>query len=152
MSKEHAWKSTLLARAEAHQNAPTHLQINDFRNIDAGRRVLVNRHVGRRFDAVCDTVLTQFVSALLAIRFCASSVRESRRGPHSVVGSCFVMLRSRCFDRCSNEEVQHILASFPLVKAALIDFPPGSPLRFLAHSSVFGRPVGARAISRSCRH
>jgi hypothetical protein len=70
--KEHAWKSTPLARADAHQNAPTHLQINDFRNIDARRRVLVNHRVDRGFEGVCDTVLTQ----------CRSSVTTTSKETH----------------------------------------------------------------------
>src|SRR5260221_9653428 len=57
--KEHAWKSTLVARADAHQMPPTHARINDFRNIDVCRRVLVNDGVPLGFRGVCDTVLTQ---------------------------------------------------------------------------------------------
>jgi hypothetical protein len=33
--KEHAWKSTPVARADAHQIPATHFRFNDFRNIDA---------------------------------------------------------------------------------------------------------------------
>jgi len=47
------------ARADAQQNPPTHLRINDFRNIDTRRRVLVNHRVDQGFKGVCDTVLTQ---------------------------------------------------------------------------------------------
>jgi len=57
--KEHAWKSTLSARADAHEIPPTHSRINDVRNIDTRRRVPVNHRVDRGFEGVCDTVLTQ---------------------------------------------------------------------------------------------
>src|SRR5262245_24781994 len=57
--KEHAWKSTPPARADALQNAPTHLRINDFRNCDTRRRVPVNHCVDRGFRGVCDPVVTQ---------------------------------------------------------------------------------------------
>ena len=60
----HAWKSTLLARADAHEIPPTHCPINDFRNNDVPRRVPVNDDVDRGFRGVCDTVLTQFRFAL----------------------------------------------------------------------------------------
>jgi len=32
--KEHAWKSTSVARADAHQIPRTHFRFDDFRNID----------------------------------------------------------------------------------------------------------------------
>src|SRR5262249_39331355 len=47
--KEHAWKATPRARADAHQIPPTHLSFNDFRNIDMRRRFPVNRGVDRGF-------------------------------------------------------------------------------------------------------
>ena len=40
--KEHAWKSTLPARADAHEIPPTQFRINNFRNIDARRSLAVN--------------------------------------------------------------------------------------------------------------
>ena len=58
-SIEHAWKSDRFTRADARQDPPTQFRINDFRNIDALRRVLVNHGVDRGFEGVCDTVLTQ---------------------------------------------------------------------------------------------
>jgi len=39
--KEHAWKLTPAARADAHQLLPTHSPINNFRNIDRRRCVPV---------------------------------------------------------------------------------------------------------------
>jgi len=49
-SIEHAWKSTPLARADAHEISPTQFQINDFRNINTRRRFLVNHRVDRGFE------------------------------------------------------------------------------------------------------
>jgi hypothetical protein len=40
-SIEHVWKSTLSARADAHEIPPTQFRINHFRNIDARQRVPV---------------------------------------------------------------------------------------------------------------
>src|SRR5215510_13904545 len=57
--KEHAWKSTPLARADAHQIPPTHSRSTTSRNIDTRRHVRVNHRVDRGFEGVCDTVLTQ---------------------------------------------------------------------------------------------
>src|SRR5713101_1224548 len=57
--KEHAWKSTPAARADAHPVPPTHLRSTTFRNVDMRRRVPVNRYVCPVFEGVCDTVLTQ---------------------------------------------------------------------------------------------
>jgi hypothetical protein len=48
--KEHAWKSILLTRADADQVPPTQFRINDFRNINVGRRVPVNYRVDRGFE------------------------------------------------------------------------------------------------------
>src|SRR5262245_16613485 len=45
--KEHAWKSTLLARTDAHELPPTHSRSTTSRNIDTRRYVLVNHHVDR---------------------------------------------------------------------------------------------------------
>ena len=42
----HAWKSTALTRADAHEIPPTQFRSNNFRNIDTRRRVPV-RHRGR---------------------------------------------------------------------------------------------------------
>src|SRR5262245_15362630 len=56
---EHAWKSTLLARADAHEIPPTHSRSVTSRNSDTRRHVLVNHRVDRGVDGVCDTVLTQ---------------------------------------------------------------------------------------------
>ncbi len=66
--KEHAWKSTPPARADAHQIPPTQFRINEFRNINARRRVAVNDAVAPGFPGVSDTVLTQFPIALSAVR------------------------------------------------------------------------------------
>jgi hypothetical protein len=57
--KEHAWKLTPAARADAQQIPPTHFRCNDFRNIDVRRRVPVNHGVDPGFRGACDTVLTQ---------------------------------------------------------------------------------------------
>ena len=40
--KEHAWKLIPLARADAHQNPPTHSRSTTSRNIDMRRRVPVD--------------------------------------------------------------------------------------------------------------
>ena len=66
-SSAHDWKSTLLARADAHEIPPTQFRINDFRNIDTRRRVLVNHRVDRGFEGSCDTVLTQSGFDLAAV-------------------------------------------------------------------------------------
>src|SRR5215472_2563863 len=57
--KEHAWKSDLFTRADAHQIPPTHSRSTTSRNIDTRLRVLVNHRVDPGFRGVCDTVLTQ---------------------------------------------------------------------------------------------
>ena len=57
--KEHAWKSTPPARADAHQIPPTHSRPTTSPNIDTRRRVLVNHRIDRGFAGACDTVLTQ---------------------------------------------------------------------------------------------
>jgi hypothetical protein len=57
--KEHAWKSTLFARADAHQILPTHFPINNFRYNDLLLHVLVTDALHQSFRGVCDTVLTQ---------------------------------------------------------------------------------------------
>ena len=59
-SIEHAWKSTLSARADAQQIPPTQFRINNFRNLNARRRVLANDDIHQGFREGCDTVLTQF--------------------------------------------------------------------------------------------
>jgi len=76
--KEHAWKSTLLARADALQNAPTHFPTNNFRNIDTRRRVLVNHRVDRGFEGVCDTVLTQCGQQVAPININADGATAER--------------------------------------------------------------------------
>src|SRR5262249_18406243 len=58
-SIEHDWKSTLSARADAHEIPPTHSRSTTSPNIDTRRHVLVNHRVDREFRRVCDTVLTQ---------------------------------------------------------------------------------------------
>src|SRR5262245_57730682 len=63
-SIEHAWKSTLLKRADAHEIPPTHARSTTSRNIDTRRHVLLNHRIDRGFEGVCDTVLTQSGSAL----------------------------------------------------------------------------------------
>ena len=40
--KEHAWKSTRAARADAYQIPPTHFRFNELRNIDVHRRLPVS--------------------------------------------------------------------------------------------------------------
>src|SRR6185312_1252281 len=57
--KEHAWKSTPPARADAHQIPPRHFRSTTSRNNDLLQRVLVNDGVAPGFRGVCDTVLTQ---------------------------------------------------------------------------------------------
>src|SRR4051812_416634 len=57
--KEHAWKLTPAARADAHQILPTHFPINNFRNTDLLRHVPVTDALHQGFRGVCDTVLTQ---------------------------------------------------------------------------------------------
>src|SRR6516165_1430828 len=57
--KEHDWKSTPPARADAQEIPPTHLRSNGFHNMDVRRRVPVNDGVAPGFRGVCDTVLTQ---------------------------------------------------------------------------------------------
>src|SRR5262245_16383807 len=58
-SIEHAWKSTLPARADAHQIPPTHFRSTSSRNNDVARRLPVNHDVCPGLRGVCDTVLTQ---------------------------------------------------------------------------------------------
>ena len=53
--KEHAWKSTPPARAEAHQNVPTPFSINNFRYNDLRRHVPVTEALYQGFTGVCDT-------------------------------------------------------------------------------------------------
>jgi hypothetical protein len=62
--KEHAWKLNPLARADAHQIAPTHSRSATSRNNDVHWCIPVNRGVDPGFRGVCDTVLTQFGFAL----------------------------------------------------------------------------------------
>src|SRR5262249_26828609 len=57
--KEHAWKSTPPARADAHEIPPTHSRSTTSRNIDTHRHVVLNHRVDRGCWGVCDTVLTQ---------------------------------------------------------------------------------------------
>ena len=57
--KEHAWKSTPAARADAHQTPPTQFRINEFRNINTRGRVLVSDALLQGLRGVSDTVLTQ---------------------------------------------------------------------------------------------
>ena len=66
--KEHAWKLIPLARADAHQNPPTHSRSTTSRNIDMRRRVPVNHGVCPGFQGACDTVLTQNSVTVSAIR------------------------------------------------------------------------------------
>jgi hypothetical protein len=66
--KAHAWKLTRAARADAHQIPPTHSRSTTSHNIETRRRVPVNDGVCPGFDGVCDTVLTQNLNALRAIR------------------------------------------------------------------------------------
>ena len=62
--KEHAWKLTPLARADAHQIPPTHFRFNEFRNNDLLQRVAASDGVAPGFRGLCDTVLTQYPAAL----------------------------------------------------------------------------------------
>src|SRR5262245_8653055 len=57
--KEHAWKSTPSARANAHQILPSHVRSTTSRNSDVHHCVPTNRGVCLWFYEVCDTVLTQ---------------------------------------------------------------------------------------------
>ena len=57
--KEHAWKLTPAARADAHDIPPTQFRINNFRDIAMLRCVPVNDALHQGFRGVCDTVLTQ---------------------------------------------------------------------------------------------
>jgi hypothetical protein len=57
--KEHAWKLTPAARADAHEIPPTHFRSTTSHNNDVNARVPVNRGVDPGFRGVCDTVLTQ---------------------------------------------------------------------------------------------
>ena len=57
--KEHAWKLIPLARADAHQNPPTHSRATTSRNNDVHPSVPVNHGVCPEFQGACDTVLTQ---------------------------------------------------------------------------------------------
>src|SRR6185295_7582290 len=57
--KEHAWKSDLFTRADAHQIPPTHVRSTTSPYNDVRRRVPVNHGVDPGFRGVCDTVLTQ---------------------------------------------------------------------------------------------
>jgi hypothetical protein len=80
--KEHAWKTIPAARADAQQTPPTQSRFNDFRNIDAGRGVLVNHRVHLGFEGVCDTVLTQNSKALRTMRadarpYASAALRQS---------------------------------------------------------------------------
>src|SRR5215510_634980 len=62
--KEHAWKSDLFTRADAHQILRTHPPSTTSLNIDTRRSVPVNHRVDRGVEGVCDTVLTQSGFAL----------------------------------------------------------------------------------------
>src|SRR4051794_22395786 len=57
--KEHAWKSTPAARADAHQIPPTHARSTTSHDNDVHARVAVNHGVDPGFRGVSDTVLTQ---------------------------------------------------------------------------------------------
>src|SRR4026209_1286718 len=62
--KEHAWKLTPAARADAHEILPTQFRSTTSCNNDLSRRVAVNDGVDPGLRGSCDTVLTQngFVS------------------------------------------------------------------------------------------
>src|SRR5215831_15589587 len=90
--KEHAWKSTPLARADAYEIPPTHSRSTTSRNIDTRRHVLVNHRIDRGFEGVCDTVLTQrdasvaslqqpWRSVPLGIRLCRLRVLREHQAP-----------------------------------------------------------------------
>jgi hypothetical protein len=76
--KEHAWKSTLAARADAHQILRTHFPINNFRYNDLRWHVAVSDVVPRGLRRVCDTVLTQS-----GIRFTPTHTEDSEPYPGS---------------------------------------------------------------------
>src|SRR6476660_8656787 len=80
--KEHAWKLNPLARADAHQIAPTLSRSTTSRNNDLLQRVPVNDGVAPGFRGVCDTVLTQNPNALRAMR---SGVRSCALLPSTAV-------------------------------------------------------------------
>src|ERR1700730_18208935 len=65
--KEHAWKSDLFTRADAHQIPPTHSRSTTSRNINTRRGVPVNDGVTPGFRGACDTVLTQTLIAFIEI-------------------------------------------------------------------------------------
>src|SRR5262249_27901036 len=67
--KEHAWKSTLSARADAHEIPPTHSRSTASPNIDTRRHVLLNHRVDRGLRGYVTTVLTQ---NLIHFRACES--------------------------------------------------------------------------------
>jgi hypothetical protein len=66
--KEHAWKLTPAARADAHQISPTQFTPTTSRYNDATSSVPVNEGVYQGFRGLCDTVLTQNLVTLSAIR------------------------------------------------------------------------------------
>src|SRR6476619_347586 len=75
--KEHAWKSDLFTRADAHQIPPTHFRSTTSRNKDVHAHVPVNHGVHPGFRRVCDTVLTQFRSSVAPTR--TKTYRRVRR-------------------------------------------------------------------------
>jgi hypothetical protein len=77
--KEHAWKSTSAARADAHQDPPTQFRSTTSRNNDVRRRVLVNHGVCPGFRGVCDTVLTQKPIEITAYDSVCTGTRDPRR-------------------------------------------------------------------------
>src|SRR5262249_29135276 len=84
--KEHAWKSDLFTRADAHQIPPTHSRSTTSRNINTRRGVPVNHRVDRGFGGVCDTFLTKnrcclgWTSRTVCISVCLTSHRGSSNG------------------------------------------------------------------------
>ena len=58
--KEHAWKLTPAARADAHHIPPTHVGSISSHYNDLLRDAPASDDVHRGFLGVCDTVLTQF--------------------------------------------------------------------------------------------
>src|SRR5262245_37804057 len=99
--KEHAWKSTLFARADAHEIPPTHFRSTTSRNIDTRRHVLVNQRVDRGFEGVCDTDTMKRLAAFVGGSFRATLRRRALRRtrgdqPWRMVPSTCTRKKARC--------------------------------------------------------
>src|SRR3954463_12201619 len=103
--KEHAWKLTPAARADAHEIPPTHSRSTTSHNNEVHQSVPVNDRVAPGFRGVCDTVLTQFRIRLTWTRTGASrsvhsdlaAIAVSDRRSDSVAGpSLQALVVARC--------------------------------------------------------